>query len=131
MTDNSSVVVQMLEKRRENTHKNFTHLFVRFVQPGIWFLVFIRQANNLPSGMEEVHIHTLSVSVKFGWCALPKQNIHPSLKSKFVYILFSIKLQQVIKCEPTISQTKIHMIHTTLKPSFAAEEVIASRIGSG
>lgn len=37
VTDNSSVVVQMVEKRRENTHKNFTHLFVRFVQPGIWY----------------------------------------------------------------------------------------------
>lgn len=44
-------------------------------------------------------------------------HMYSSFEMKFVYISFSIKLQQVIKCESTILQTKIHIIHTTLEPS--------------
>lgn len=111
-------------KKGENTHKNFN----AFVGMGSFnlvrylvFLVSIRQANNSlkveSNGKCVKEVHTLLHNVEISWCVHCKSimhsvHIYSSFESKFVYILFSIKLQQVIKCEPTISQTKIHIIHT-------------------
>lgn len=121
----------------KNTHKSLTHLLVWFVQPGIsgfWYSLDKQIIYRVEMEGKRVKRFTLSQSVLKSVGVRSKStyihSIHShshtltlrtylSFKSKFVYILFSIKLQQVIKCEPTISQTEIRIIHTTFKPSFS------------